>query len=208
MVLTCAAISMVTNTVKAQTMKVGVFDIDAMVQSMPGYGRVDSLVQIYERDSLAAEYDFYQSEYKRLDSTYKLDSATNKAKSVLDVIQQQRQQVAVNLIYWQQISQQKVQNKTGELAQPLYEQVVNAYKKVLDAKKYTLILKPNAIERGTAPTSLQGGVDNIFQAVAKELKIPLAPELGGGQDQPDNTQQQQPTKPATKPATGTKPPGK
>ena len=42
--------------IKAQSLKVGVFDIDLMVQAMPGYRIVDSLVQIYEADSLGAEY--------------------------------------------------------------------------------------------------------------------------------------------------------
>ena len=40
---------------KAQSLKIGVFDIDLMVQAMPGYHMVDSLVQIYEADSLTVE---------------------------------------------------------------------------------------------------------------------------------------------------------
>ena len=48
---------------EAQGLKVGVFDIDVMVQAMPGYHNVDSLVRIFEKDSLGAEYDIYQSEY-------------------------------------------------------------------------------------------------------------------------------------------------
>jgi hypothetical protein len=60
---------------KAQSLKVGVFDIDLMVQAMPGYRAVDSLVQIYEADSLAVELQYYQMEFQRLDSIYKTDSA-------------------------------------------------------------------------------------------------------------------------------------
>ena len=44
----------------AQTLKAGVFDIDLMVQAMPGYRMVDSLVQLYETDSLGAELEFYK----------------------------------------------------------------------------------------------------------------------------------------------------
>ena len=51
--------------VYGQTLKVGVFDLDLMVQAMPGYRSVDSLVQIYERDSLGVEYEYYQNEYAR-----------------------------------------------------------------------------------------------------------------------------------------------
>jgi Skp family chaperone for outer membrane proteins len=205
--LTSAALIITSFKANAQQnpMKIGVFDIDMMVQTMPGYPAVDSMVQIFEKDSLAAEYDFYRSEYGRLDTTYKLDSAAGKSKSVLALEQQQRQQIALTLVYWQQYAQNKSDQKRAELAQGLYEKVVNAYRDVLTTKKYTLILKPQSIEKGTTPSSALGGVDNIFKLVAAELKIPLAPELGGGQqDQSQDDQQQAPAKP--KPAgTSTKP---
>lgn len=173
-------------------MKVGVFDIDYMVQAMPGYGHVDSLVQIYQRDSLGTEYQILNSEYRRLDSTWKSDSAAGKSKAVLDYSNNQRQQVGVKLVYWQQYAQQKSNAKTGELAQPLYEQVVEAYKKVLANKKYSIILKPQTYEAGFP-------IDNLFVSVAKELKLTELPQellvLG---DDPDA----KPATSATKPATG------
>ncbi len=140
---------------------------------MPGYRAVDSLTQIYDKDSLGSEYEIYQNEYKRLDSTFKSDSASNKPKAVLDYTNSQRQQIAFNLVYWQQIAQNKSDNKRATLAQPLYEKVAEAYKKVLDTKKYTLVLKPNTYEVGSS------AVENIFPLVAKELNIVLPPELGG-----------------------------
>lgn len=152
-----------------QSLKVAVFDIDIMVQAMPGYRAVDSLVQIYERDSLAEEYSVYQSEYKRLDSTYKADSAANKSKALLDYTKNQLQQVAINLIYWQQIAQNKSDNKRAVLSQSMYEQVVNAYKKVLEKKKYLIILKPQTYEAGFP-------IDNLFISVAKELKLTELPQ--------------------------------
>jgi hypothetical protein len=60
---------------RSQTPKIGVFDIGIMVQAMPGYHFVDSLMEIYDRDSLGALRNYYESEYQRLDSTYKSDSA-------------------------------------------------------------------------------------------------------------------------------------
>ncbi|RXK80867.1 OmpH family outer membrane protein [Filimonas effusa] len=174
-----------------QGIKIGVFDIEIMMQVMPEYRRVDSLVRQYEQDTLGAEYRDYQSEYQRLDSIYKKDSAAGKSKSVLDMQRQQMQSVAMNLVYWQQIAQNKSDQKRAVLAQPLYEKVVAAYKKVLDTKKYTLILKPNTFEAGTT-------VDNIFELVAKEMKIPLPRELGGGMEE----------ELAPKPAQGVKPAGK
>jgi Skp family chaperone for outer membrane proteins len=158
--------------VQAQQLKLGVFDIELMVQAMPKYRNVDSLVQIYERDSLSAEYNVYQTEYHRLDSTYKADSAAKKSNAILEYNKNQRQQMGMNLVYWQQIAQNKSDQKRGMLAQPIYEQVVNAYKKVLEARKYTIVLKPNTYEVGT-------NVENVFQYVAKELKVSLPAELGG-----------------------------
>jgi len=159
--------------VQAQQLKIGVFDMDVMVQVLPGYRAVDSLVQLYDRDSLSAEYDVYMSEYQRLDSTYKTDSALvaqgKKSKALLDYTTTERQKMGMNIAYWQQISQQKEDNKRAQLAQPLYQQVAAAYKKVLDAKKYSLILKPQTIELGS-------NVDNLFVSVAKELKLTSLPQ--------------------------------
>jgi hypothetical protein len=56
-VLLAVAGSVFANNADAQG-KVGVFDIDIMVQAMPGYRAVDSMLQIYEQDSLRADYDF------------------------------------------------------------------------------------------------------------------------------------------------------
>jgi Skp family chaperone for outer membrane proteins len=176
--------------VKAQQLKVAVFDVDVMVQAMPGYGAVDSAVQQYNTDSLGAEYAIYESEYKRLDSTFKADSIAGKAKPVMDYTAGERQKMAMNLVYWQQIAQNKSNNKRGQLAQPLYVQVANAYKKVLEAKKYTLVLKPQTYEMGFP-------IDNLFISVAKELKLESLPqELLYVGDDPD----------APKTTPGTKPP--
>ena len=196
-VFSCIVFMVAGENIKAQTLKVGVFDIDLMVQAMPGYHIVDSLVQIYEADSLGAQYQVYESEYHRLDSTYKSDSvlfaAGKRTKVQFDYVTDQRRQIGLNLVYWQQIAQNKSNNKRGQLAQPLYQVVVGAYKKILDKKKYTLILKPQTYEAGFE-------IDNIFLSVARELKLTELPQqlLGLGKD-PDAVKQ------PAKPATGNKP---
>ena len=166
--LMIAAFGSLVNKANAQT-KVGVFDIDYMVQAMPGYTAVDSMVQIYQRDSIATEYQILNSEYRRLDSTLRADTIAKKPQAVLEYSNTQKQQIAYKLINWQQYAQQKSQEKTQVLAQPLYEQVVNAYKKVLAAKKYAIILKPQTYEQGTI-------ADNLFITVAKELKMTSLPQ--------------------------------
>jgi len=185
-------------TAKAQTatapLKIGYFDFEQMVQAMPGYGKVDTAVALYERDSLGAEYQFYQDEFQRLDSTYKADSAKGKPKSVLDAIQQQRQQVGINLVYWQQISQNKSQQKRAQLSQPLFVQVEAAYRKVLAATKVNLVLKPGALEYGTD----EKAIVNLLVLVAKELKIPMQQQGPGADEEPAATPPAA-TKPQAKP---------
>lgn len=118
-----------------------------------------------------------------------------KSKVQLDMTNSERQKNAMNILYWQQISQNKSNNKRGELAQPLYNQVAEAYKKVLARKKYSLILRPNTYEMGFS-------IDNLFISVAKELKLTQLPQellyLG---DDPDAVAKQPAAKP---PATNTK----
>ena len=101
--------------------------------------------------------------------------------------------MAINIVYWQQISQNKSNNKRSQLAQPLYQVVSGAYRKILEKKKYTLILKPQTYEAGFP-------IDNIFLSMARELKLQGLPQellyLG---DDPDAVKQ------PAKPATGTKP---
>ena len=178
----CLLVAAFTNA-HAQQVKVGVFDIDLMVQAMPSYRQVDSLVQIYERDSLAAEYEVYQSEYVRLDSTYKNDSALvaagKKSQKMLEYTAEQRQKMGLNIVYWRQLSQNKSNAKRGELARPLYQQVAIAYKKILDKRKYFIVLKPQTYEMGFH-------IDNLFLSVARELKLQGLPqELLALGDDPD-----------------------
>ena len=181
------------------TLKVGVFDVDIMVQAMPTYYIVDSLMQIYDRDSLGSLREYYEIEYKRLDSTYKADSVQvatgKKSKAILEMVSADRQKSMINIIYWQQIAQNKSNEKRGALSQDLYTQVINAYKKVLARKKYTLVLKPQTYEGGFK-------IDNVFIAVARELKLTELPqELLGLGDDPDPVKPQTSTQkpPATKP---------
>jgi len=195
--LAFASTFLTVNTASAQAApKIGVFDIDIMVRQMPGYRAVDSLVAMYEQDSLRGEYEFAVKEYNRLDSTYKADSTAGKAATVLNYQKDQRSNIATTIIYWQQISQQKSEQKRQELAGPMYEQILGAYSKVLQTNNYLVILKPGAYEMGSK-------VENVFEKVAKELKITLPEGLrsqGPEDEQPAATQPKAAKPAAAKPA--------
>ena len=188
-----------TGTAKSQTFKVGVFDVDIMVQAMPAYSIVDSLMQIFDRDSLGALQDYHLSEYQRLDSTYKADSvqvaAGKKSKAILDMVAADRQKAMINVVYWQQIAQNTSNAKRSALSQNLYNLVIPAYRKVLARKKYSLVLKPQTYEGGFP-------IDNIFIAVARELKLTELPQnllfLGNDPDPAKQPQTQKPPPPKPK----------
>lgn len=189
------------NTAHAQAAgaKIGVFDIDIAVSNMPGYRTVDSLLQIYQQDSLRGEYDFAVREYNRLDSNYKADSAAKKASTVLNYEKDQRSQIATTIIYWQQISQQKSEQKRQMLAAPMYEKVLGAYSKVLQSNNYLVVLKPGAYEMGSK-------VDNVFEKVFRELKVPVPEQLRSqGPQEGQTSGAQQPTAPAPRTGGATRP---
>jgi Skp family chaperone for outer membrane proteins len=151
--------------------KIGVFDSDIMVQVMPGYpSSVDSVLQAYTNDSLAPEYNFYQQEYIRIDSSYRADSLAKKPRTVLDLKLRQKNELAISLMNWERMAQYRIQQKRQYLARPFYEKVLIAYKKVVAERKYDLVLKPNTYEPGTT-------LENVFVHVAKELNVKLPAEL-------------------------------
>jgi hypothetical protein len=94
----------------------------------------------------------------------------------MDYNNQQKQQMMMQLVYWQQISQNKVDQYRAQKLQPSYQKILVAYKKVLAAKKYDIILKPDAYELGSK-------VENIFPLVAKEMGITLPQGLTGDPNQ-------------------------
>lgn len=190
----------VTNVDAQAGAKVGVFDIDVAVNAMPGYRRVDSLLALYQQDSLKGEYDFAVKEYNRLDSNYKVDSAAKKSATVLNYQKDQRSQVATTIVYWQQISQQKSEQKRQQLAGPLFEKVLGAYSKVLQSNNYLVVLKPGAYEMGSK-------VDNIFEKVYREMKLPVPDQLKS--QGPDQEQQSgaQPGATSPRPAGVSRPAG-
>jgi Skp family chaperone for outer membrane proteins len=187
------------NNASAQAAKIGVFDIDVAVSNMPGYRRVDSLLALYQQDSLRSEYDFAVKEYNRLDSNYKADSAAKKSATVLNYQKDQRSQVATTIVYWQQISQQKTEQKRQVLAGPMYEQVLGAYSKVLQANNYLVVLKPGAYEMGSK-------VDNVFEKVFREMKLPVPEGLRSqGPQQEQRPAAQSATPPPARSGAATRP---
>ncbi|WP_447641261.1 MULTISPECIES: OmpH family outer membrane protein [Chitinophagaceae] len=162
----------------AQTgFKYGIFDAEQAIQALPEFAHVDSLLQIYQKDSIGGQYDIQNSELHRLDSTYKADSAAKKPATRLEYLANQRQQIWANLVNWNQIAQRASQQKYLQLAQPLYMKVVAALQKVCTAQHVALVLKPDAIEQAITPNPAY--YVDLYAPVAKELGIKTNDQQGG-----------------------------
>ena len=122
--------------------KIAVFDIDLMVQALPEYAVVDSLVKIYEQDTLNPEYELLQNQYKQIEAYYLRDINIDYADiKPIDSIGQRRTELAMKLIYWQSYAHQKDSIKKRTLADPLYQRVRTAFCKVISNKNYDVIVK-------------------------------------------------------------------
>jgi outer membrane protein len=150
----------------AQT-KIGYIRIDDMVSLMPEIPRIDSMLKIYQSDSLGEEYSSLIQLYQFKDSVYR-DSVRTKP-----AVRKQLEGELPGLIYqiqnWQSISQQKVENKQGELLQPVYKKVYDAIRAVAKEKGYTHVFSKDVFL--VAPEG-----DDILAAVALKLKVKLPPQ--------------------------------
>lgn len=158
------------NNTKAQQLKIGVFDEESVLGLFPDIQKVQTALDQYAQDSLKGEYDYTLSEFKRLDSTFKKDSAT-LAPSVKTLMQKDIATNYSKIVNWQQYQQQMLQNKQNQLLQPYLEKVYDAFKEVVAEQKYTWVLKKDACV-------IPGGLaDNISIKVAQKLKLPLPKEV-------------------------------
>ena len=167
-----AACLLFTNTTKAQAVKIGYFDEQLALQFFPGIGKVDTLLQSYQQDSLRQEYDARIYEFQRADSIFKKDSATMPVKArelaVRDLTQKR-----YTLLNWQQIAQQMYESKMDQLLNPYKQKMFDALKQVIAEQKYTLVLNASALSQYAQPPLL----DNLAIRVAMKLKLPLTKEI-------------------------------
>jgi len=153
-----------------QQIKIGVFDEESVLGLFPDIQKVQSALDQYAQDSLKGEYEYTVSEFKRLDSTFKKDSAT-LAPSVKSLMQKDIATNYSKIANWQQYQQQMLQAKQNQLLEPYLKKVYAAFQEIVAEQKYTWVLKKDACV-------IPGGLaDNISIKVAQKLKLPLPQEL-------------------------------
>ncbi|HEY0297804.1 MAG TPA: OmpH family outer membrane protein [Arachidicoccus sp.] len=174
--LVIAGFSFAANKANAQTapLKIGVFDIDQMVQAMPEMKDVQTKVEGFQRDSLGPQKDNLDTLFANAQNTYKNDSLAKKSASILSYDRTQLQNIYYQEMNWQQIVQQATQQKYQELAAPYYKKAGDAFQKAVADNHITIVLKPDAIQYADDKQ-----ITNLFVPVAKTLGVNINPPADG-----------------------------
>jgi outer membrane protein len=160
--------------VNAQT-KIGYIDAETVLYLMPEAAKIDSLVQLYQRDTVGKEFNSLMATYQFKDSIYR-DSLRVPA-TVREQTGKELAQLTQTLQNWQQIAQEATQNKQNQLLAPVMRKIQDAIQAVAKEKGYTYVLSRESII--VAPDA-----DNMLQAVAKKLNITVPPQLLPGYKPP------------------------
>jgi Skp family chaperone for outer membrane proteins len=190
-VAVAASVLFTSTTTNAQALKIGYFDDQELIRLFPGVGRVDTLMAIYQQDSLGVEYNYTYADYMKRDSAFKKDSATMLPK-VRELAMKELNQVKAKLINWQQYAEQSAQYKLESLLYPYKKRIFDALQDVIKEQKYTYVLNAQALAINYAQPPL---LDNLTIRVAMKLKLPLGKEVedawkaatGGGATAPAGT---------------------
>ena len=151
-------------------MKAAFISIDNMVALMPETGKIDSLLDRYQADSLQPRYNYTLSEYLRKDSIVSGKDSAKTPVSVRAKIRQEMQNDVYELQNWQAIVQQAQESKQNQLLAPIYKEVFAAVQQVAKEKGYTHVFNKEALL--VAPDA-----DDIITHVAQKLKVKVPPQL-------------------------------
>ncbi|HUC82648.1 MAG TPA: OmpH family outer membrane protein [Flavisolibacter sp.] len=157
----------------AQGQKSGYISVEQMVYLMPELGKIDTLLQKFQNDSLNTEFASLIQEYNYKDSILTKTDTTKIPASVMRQHRQDLQQIAYQVQNWQQISQNYMQGKQQELMAPVYQKVMDAVRAVAKENGYGFVYNQEALL--VAPPA-----DNLLPLVAKKLKVNL-PTQGAAQ---------------------------
>ena len=155
------AAGLVSGTLHAQN-KFGFIRVDEMVSLMPELRKIDTLLSVFQNDSLPRTYNYLLGSYQRYDSI-----ANDTVRSTAVVRQEaarQRADYLGELQNWQSTAQQLVEAKQNALLQPVYDKVLKAIDDVAKEKGYTYVFSREALLIGPP-------ADNLLQQVADKLKV-------------------------------------
>ena len=151
-------------TVSAQ--KSGYISLDQVVSLMPEVGRIDTLLQKYQTDSLNPQFAYMVSEYNRKDSMVNTKDSVKYQATVRRQVRQELEGLAYQIQNWQGIVQNAMQSKQSELLEPIYRRAMTALNAAAKENGYTYVYNKEALL--VAPEG-----DDLLPLVAKKLNIKL-----------------------------------
>ena len=156
----------------ASAQKSGYISLDQVVGLMPEAGKVDSMLQRYQADSLNPQFSYMVSEYNRKDSLVNSKDSLKTAPAVRAQIRQELEGMAYQIQNWQQIVQNALQGKQSEIVEPIYRKAMAALNAVAKEAGYTYVYNREALL--VAPPA-----DDLLPLVAKKLNIKLPTPAAG-----------------------------
>ena len=164
--LLAAILLVAASSVNAQGQKSAYISVEQMVYLMPELGKIDTLLQKFQTDSLNTEFAALIQDYQYRDSMLTKTDTTKMPASVRREHRQQLEGNAYQIQNWQQISQNVMQSKQQELMAPVYQKVMDAIRAVAKDNGYAFVYNQEALL--VAPPA-----DNLLPLVAKRLNVKL-----------------------------------
>lgn len=150
-------------TLQAQN-KLGYIRVDEMVSYMPELKKIDTLLNVYQQDTLPKTYNYLLANFQRYDSI--ANDSLHSPMAVRQDAAQKRTDFLAELQNWQNTAQSMIEAKQNALLQPLYDKVLKAIDEVAKEKGYTYIFARESLL--VAPPA-----DNLLPQVAEKLKVKL-----------------------------------
>ncbi|MFN2438375.1 MAG: OmpH family outer membrane protein [Chitinophagaceae bacterium] len=148
----------------AMAQKTGYIRLEDVVSLMPEVGKIDTMLQKYQTDSLNSQFTYLVSEYNRKDSIANGKDSARTPLATRNLIRQELEGYAYQIQNWQQIAQNQMQGKQSQLLEPVYRKAMNALNQVAKENGYTYVYTKDALL--VAPPG-----DDLLPLVAKKLNI-------------------------------------
>lgn len=156
----------------ASAQKTGYISIDQLVGLMPEIGKIDTLLQKYQTDSINTEFASLVTDYNYRDSILNSKDTLKMPASVREQHRQALQNISYQVQNWQNIASQAMQAKQSQLLEPVYRKAMAALNQVAKENGYTYVLN-----RETLLVMPPG--DDLLPLVAKKLNIKVPPAAAG-----------------------------
>ena len=158
---------------EATAQKIGYIDLETVISVMPEAGKIDTLLQMYQQDSVNSQFKMVMEDYTYKDSLLNKADTSKMPSGVKQQIRHELNGLISTIQNWQGLAERAMQAKQAQLVQPLYKKAYAALQAAAKEGGYTQVVTRDAFL--IAPTA-----DDLFPAVAKKLGIKLPPQYKPG----------------------------